>query len=106
LPGGSKKTIFVGHEKGIDIRIALDAIHLALESAYEVALIFSQDQDLSEIAVELRRIAKQQGRYITVASAYPQSVSSTRRQGIYNTDWIPVPKQIYDTCIDPRDYRQ
>jgi uncharacterized LabA/DUF88 family protein len=35
----------VAEEKGIDIRIALDCVGLALNEEYEVGLIFSQDQD-------------------------------------------------------------
>jgi len=34
-------------EKGIDVRLALDVVRMALGNLY-VALIFSQDQDLSE----------------------------------------------------------
>jgi uncharacterized LabA/DUF88 family protein len=39
-------------EKGIDVRIAIDVIRLAHRNAYDVALLFSQDQDLSELCVE------------------------------------------------------
>lgn len=105
LPDGTKTTASVGIEKGIDIRIALDIIHLGHEREYDVALIFSQDQDLSEAATEIRRISKQQGRWVKIASAYPRSMYSTRRNGIYETDWIPFDRRIYDACIDHRDYR-
>jgi uncharacterized LabA/DUF88 family protein len=106
LPNGSKTTISVGKEKGIDIRIALDVIRLGLEREYDVALIFSQDQDLSEVASEIRKIAREQDRWIKIASAYPQSSSSTARQGIIHTDWIPIPRQTYDMCIDHYDYHR
>ena len=46
----------VGQEKGIDVKLAIDAVRLAHESAYDVALIFSQDQDFVEVATEIRRI--------------------------------------------------
>jgi uncharacterized LabA/DUF88 family protein len=104
LSDGRTITKFVGSEKGIDIRIALDAIHLAIEGEYEVALIFSQDQDFSELATELQKIAKKQGRWFKVASAYPQSELSIRRRGIDNTDWIPILRQTYERCIDPCTY--
>jgi len=93
-----------GREKGIDIRIALDVVRLARENIYDVALIFSQDQDLSEAADELRAIARAQRRWIKVASAYPNGTA--HRRGINNTDWIKFDKATYDKCIDPRDYRQ
>jgi len=64
LPGGGATTILVGQEKGIDIRIALDIVRMAREERYDVALIFSQDQDLSEVADEVKEISIQQRRWI------------------------------------------
>src|SRR5947209_4456913 len=52
LPGGQQHTFLVGEEKGIDVRIAIDVIRLAARNQYDVAVIFSQDQDLSEAADE------------------------------------------------------
>ncbi len=46
LPDGSQFAFLVGQEKGVDIRFALDIVRLARQGAYDVALIFSQDQDL------------------------------------------------------------
>jgi hypothetical protein len=92
-----------GHEKGIDVRIALDVVALAREGAYDVALIFSQDQDLSEAADEVRAIAKGSARWIQVASAYPVGAN---RRGIDKTDWLPFDRVTYEECIDPRDYRR
>jgi uncharacterized LabA/DUF88 family protein len=40
----------VGREKGIDVRLALDILLLGFRSEYDVAVVFSQDQDLSEVA--------------------------------------------------------
>jgi uncharacterized LabA/DUF88 family protein len=79
LPDGRSTTVLVGQEKGIDVRIALDVVRLARANEYDVALIFSQDQDLSEVADEIRAIARDQGRWITIASAYPSSPTSTNR---------------------------
>ena len=50
LPGGGATTALVGQEKGIDIRIALDVVRMSRENQYDVAIVFSQDQDLSEVA--------------------------------------------------------
>jgi uncharacterized LabA/DUF88 family protein len=105
LNDGSTQTVRVGHEKGIDVRIALDVVRLALDGAYDVALIFSQDQDLSEVADEVRAISAKQRRWIKVASAFPTSSSYNNRRGINNTEWVPIDKLLYDTCIDPIDYR-
>ena len=48
LDGGAEVTRLIAQEKGIDVRIALDVIRLAHRGDFDVALIFSQDQDLSE----------------------------------------------------------
>jgi uncharacterized LabA/DUF88 family protein len=48
LPDGTSVTVPIGQEKGIDVRIALDIARLAASDAYDVALVFSQDQDLAE----------------------------------------------------------
>lgn len=49
LLDGSEYSFLDGDEKGIDVRIALDVIRLANEDAYDVALVFCRDQDLSEV---------------------------------------------------------
>ena len=104
LPDGSTATKLVGQEKGIDIRLALDVVRLAHRGGYDVGLIFSQDQDLSEAADEVRLIAREQHRWIKLASAFPSS-PATNRRGINKTDWIPIDRPTYDACLDPRDYR-
>ena len=48
LSDGEMFTFVAGEEKGVDVRIALDVIRLAHRAEYDVALLFSQDQDLSE----------------------------------------------------------
>ena len=98
-------TSLVGHEKGVDVRITLDVIRLAHEKKYDIAVILSQDQDLSEVADEVRRISIEQNRWIKVASAFPISPTSKNTKGINKTDWIMIDRQIYDSCIDPNDYR-
>jgi hypothetical protein len=105
LPDGTLHSFLHGEEKGIDVRIALDVIGLANRRAYDVAVVFSQDQDLSEAADEIREISKSQDRWIKMACAYPLSPTSTNRRGINRTDWIQLDKATYDTCLDPRDYR-
>lgn len=105
LPGGQTQTILVGQEKGVDVRLALDIVSLAHRKAYDVALVFSQDQDLSEVADEIRQIAQEQGRWIKIACAFPFSPASSNRRGINGTDWLRIDRATYDACLDPRDYR-
>lgn len=105
LPDGSTHSELVGHEKGIDVRIALDIVGAMLENSLDVALVFSQDQDLSEVADEVRAIARKQDRWIKMASAFPVSPTSRNTRGINGTDWIRIERAVYDQCLDPRDYR-
>ena len=68
----SKQRCFLtGEEKGIDVRLALDVIALGQCREYDVALVMRQDQDLSEVAEEIRTIAREQRRWIKIASAVP-----------------------------------
>lgn len=94
-----------GREKGIDVRIAIDIIRDAHKSLYDIALIFSQDQDLSEAATEIRQISVEQNRWIKAASAFPVGPNCTNNRGINKTDWLQIDKSLYDSCLDPRDYR-
>jgi len=96
----------IGQEKGIDVRLALDAVRLAHENEYDVALIFSQDQDFSELAIEIKRIAAVQGRWVTVVSAYPAGVGYSNKSGIDKTDWFKIDKTLYDQAIDSYNHRK
>jgi len=100
-------TIFVPYlvEKGIDVRLSIDIIRMALKGTYDIALIFSQDQDLSEVADEIRNISKESGRSIKISSAYPSNPDLSYNRGINRTDWHTFSKAEYDACIDPVDYR-
>jgi uncharacterized LabA/DUF88 family protein len=53
LPDGSMHSVRSGEEKGIDVRLALDIIRMAHRAEYDVGLVLSQDQDLSEAAEDL-----------------------------------------------------
>ncbi|WP_274374518.1 NYN domain-containing protein [Aminithiophilus ramosus] len=93
--------IKVAREKGIDVRIALDLVRLARTNEFDVAALFSQDNDFREVSDEIRAIAREFDRWIKIASAFPGVPNA---KGIDRTDWIPVPKEDYDRCIDPNDY--
>jgi hypothetical protein len=78
---------------------------MARENRYDVALVFSQDQDLSEAADEVKAISAQQARWIKVACAFPVSPTSVNCRGINRTEWIRIDRATYDACLDPNDYR-
>jgi hypothetical protein len=105
LPDGTTMTVPVGREKGIDVRMALDIVRLAISGAYDVALVFSQDQDLAEAALEVRDVSAAAGRWIKVACAYPWSPNAGKQRGINNTEWIRIESDMYSAALDLRDYR-
>jgi uncharacterized LabA/DUF88 family protein len=105
LPDGTTHTFLVGQEKGVDIRIALDIVRAVRLNECDVALVFSQDQDLSEVADEVRTIAKEHGRWVKIASAFPFSPTTHNKRGVNSTDWIRIDRATYDACLDPHDYR-
>ena len=98
------RSVVISEEKGIDVRIAIDVIRLAFRCAYDVALLFSQDQDFAEVAIEVREIAREQNRWIKIASAFPVGSSSRRGRGIDRTDWIAIDRETYEACLDRRDH--
>jgi NYN domain len=98
---GRSHVITVGEEKGIDIRIALDCVSLALSNDLDVAVVFSQDQDMSEVVDEIKKIVRLQKRWIKVACAYPMSPTASNRRGINGSQWIPFDEATYKCCIDP-----
>jgi len=104
-PDGSASTVRIPVEKGVDVRLALDVVRLAFANRFDVAIVFSQDQDYSEAAKEIRAIAKATARWIKAVSAFPCSATSSNRRGIDLTDWIRIDRAIYDRCLDPVDYR-
>lgn len=102
---GDLESVVVAQEKGIDVRLALDIVGLALSKQYDVAVIYSQDQDLNEVVDEVNSIAKSQEREITIACAFPDSDSASYRRGINKTEWVRIDQAMYDSCLDGRDYR-
>lgn len=105
LDDGTEIERLVGEEKGIDVRIAIDVIRGAIDDDYDVAVLFSQDQDLSEATDEVKKIGRQTGRPIEVACAYPVGSGTMNARGINGTQWIKISREEYDSCLDPTDYR-
>jgi len=91
-------------EKGIDLRIGLDALALAYERTYDTLIIFSTDQDFTEISHHVDRLSQLQGREIRLVSSYPVA-QGLRVRGINGFEQHPIPRSVYDQCIDRKDYR-
>ncbi|WP_432787669.1 NYN domain-containing protein [Novosphingobium rhizosphaerae] len=102
---GQEQEITVPQEKGIDVRLALDIVTCAIKRQYDVAVIYSQDQDLNEVVADVRDAADAVGRTIEIASAFPSGPNATYHRGINKTEWIRLEQPDYDQCLDLRDYR-
>ena len=101
LSDGTVEIVETPQEKGIDIRIALDVVRLTLNNQLDVAIIFSQDQDLAEVVEEVREIGIIQERWIKVVSAFPVGPNASTNRGIDKTDWFQMDQDFYNTCLDP-----
>ena len=77
---------------------------MARAGVYDVALIFSQDHDFSEVADEVKAISISQDRWIKVACVFPESPTYKRR-GINGTEWIKIDRSLYNKCLDQKNYR-
>lgn len=95
----------LSQEKGIDVRIALDIVRLARTKQFDVGVIYSQDQDLAEVADEVKEISQQQDRWIKLVSAFPHGNFATSARGVNGTDWVQIDQTTYDACLDTYDYR-
>lgn len=91
-------------EKGVDMRIGLDALSLAYGQQYDTLIIFSTDQDFTEVRDHVAQVANSQGRTIRFVSAYPATPGS-QIWGINGFEPLPIPQNVYEQCIDPKDYR-
>ena len=105
LGDGTEFTRWMGVEKGIDGRIAIDLVRLFSENEYDAAIVFSQDQDLYEATEEVKRLSFAVGRRADLYSAFPVGPSTKNRRGINKTTWIQIDQAQYDHCVDPTVYR-
>jgi hypothetical protein len=77
----------------------------AFANRFDVALIFSQDQDYTEVAKEVHAISRGTKRWMKLASAFPSSPLAANKRGIDGSDPIRIDQAVYGACIDPVDYR-
>jgi uncharacterized LabA/DUF88 family protein len=105
LPSGIRETVLTTQEKGIDVRLALDVISRARTKQFDVAVIYSQDQDFTEIVKEVKAISIQQDRWISIVSAFPVGSTATVERGINGAKWFKMDEAFYNACLDPHDYR-
>jgi len=102
VPPGTVLSVQVGEEKGVDVRFALDFIRATIEGAFDVGVLFTQDQDHAEAVREAKTIAKSQNRTIELFSVYPEGCLNAR--GVNGTTWVQISEAVYSACIDTRNY--
>ena len=98
----------IQREKGIDVRIALDMVDLAYHGEYDIAVLFSQDRDLTKAVKTLHKIREELGRWIIIENAfcYSTDLPGGCKIGIMkDIPWFHITREIYDACIDPNYYR-
>lgn len=95
----------VGREKGIDLRLGLDAVKYTRLAEFDVMIIFSQDSDFTELFKEIIEIVKTQGRSVSFESAFPYDPKPVRTTaylyGIPGSANRKISKAEYDACKDP-----
>lgn len=102
---GSYIKIWRGREKGIDVRIALDMLMMALDNKYDVASLVSTDTDLEEAIRDIYAIRERLDRWIALENVvckppagYPvKRLRSAKRI-------IKIDQDIYDRIRDDFNY--
>jgi uncharacterized LabA/DUF88 family protein len=102
LDDGTVAEFTVLEEKGIDVRIALDIVRAVIDGACDAVLLFTQDQDFVEVALEVRAIARAQRRWIKIASAFPVGEATSNHRGVDRTDGLPIDRATYEACLRRR----
>ncbi len=105
LPDGNTAKATVVREKGIDVRLSLDLFKMAVDGAYDAAIVFSQDQDLAEAVADIMEHSDRLQLGIRVYSAFPAGPSASSKWKIRGTIPFPMDRSFYDSCIDSSDYR-
>ena len=107
FPDGSTGKIVRAREKRIDVRLALDMVRGAWLNQYDVAVLFSQDQDLMEAVEEIKAISREQDRWIRLVCAFPDGPNAFPRMGVQGChESFRMEEDFYNQCLDARDYRQ
>lgn len=92
-----------GIEKGVDVRIALDLMRLAVNGAFDVATVVTEDSDLDEAVKDALALRDEQ-RWLSVTNAQPWSPRS-------HTRWLPsaprrrpITQELFDRVRDDETY--
>lgn len=89
-----------GHEKGVDVKIALDMLKSAM-SGCGAQILFSRDNDLKIAVDESMEMAAERGVKMDIISAFP---SDGFHYGIRDVKAFHMTADFYDAIIDHRNY--
>lgn len=64
-------------------------------------MVCSHDQGFAELARETRDIARADGHWLKIVSAFSHEPDATPGQGIDRTDWFRMDRDSYEACLDP-----
>jgi len=103
--------IMQGREKGVDVRLALDLVRLAVEGEYDVAVIISTDTDLDEAIRDVLELRDQTAKWLAVENAVcvpPLNPATGRRPPFKRLRSAPrllhIDQEIFDRIRDDTDY--
>ena len=110
LPDGNTAKATVVREKGIDVRLSLDLFKMAVDGAYDAAIVFSQDQDLAEAVADITEHSDRLQLGIRVYSAFPAGPSPFRWTGLFMTPastlrTTALPARVLDESPDSHRHR-
>jgi hypothetical protein len=80
-------------------------VSTARQKAWDVAVVYSEDQDLAEAIADVWEIAREQSRRVELWSAFPENLRQVRYRQIKGTRPFVLSEALYNACLDPRDYR-
>lgn len=100
-----------GREKGVDVRLALDLVRLAVEGEYDVGVVVSTDTDLDEAIRDVYELRQQTGKWLAVENAVcvlPVDPITGRRPPYKRLSsasrLLHIDQQIFDQIRDDTDY--
>ena len=79
-------------------------VRLARQKQYNVAILFSQDQDFEEAIKEVKAIANEQDRWIELVCAFPVGENASAKSKVYGCKPFEIDETLYRKCADPKDY--
>ncbi len=96
--------VLTGREKGIDVRLCLDLIRLAIENRYDLAIVVSGDSDIDEAVKEVFDLRPLLRRWLTVENAVPK-VEGRHYVRLWSCKWVTfIDEEMFKRASDNTAY--